>query len=45
MAFTIDSRGDITLIQGDSGIYSISGVPTDKNYTAHFEIEKQLENK
>ena len=39
MAFQVDINGNITLIQGDSGELCISGLPTDKNYTAFFAIQ------
>lgn len=39
MAFIVDEEsGDITLVQGDNGQYVITGLPTDKNYTACFAI-------
>ncbi len=41
MAFQVDSNGNITLVQGDSGELSISGLPTDKNYTVYFAIQDE----
>ena len=38
--FEVDKvTGDITLTQGDSGIYTITGLPTDEEYTACFAIQ------
>ncbi len=39
MAFQVDENGDITLIQGDSGIFLVSGINTDKNYTVYFGVQ------
>ena len=39
MAFQTDENGNITLIQGDSGILVISGISTDKNYTVYFAVQ------
>ena len=39
MAFQVDENGNITLIQGDSGILIISGISTDKNYTVYFAVQ------
>lgn len=44
MAFTIDNNGNITMIQGDSGTLSVSGIPTDKNYTVYFAIQDENRN-
>lgn len=38
MAFEIDENGTITCYQGDSGEINITGLPTDKNYTAYFAV-------
>ena len=39
MAFSIDKNGDITLVQGDSGTLSVSGINTDKDYTVFFAVQ------
>jgi len=39
MAFFIDDNGNITLIQGDSGVLTVNGLPTDKSYTVYFAIK------
>lgn len=44
MAFSIDNNGNITMIQGDSGTLSVSGIPTDKNYTVYFAIQDENRN-
>lgn len=44
MAFTIDNNGNITCVQGDSGTLSVSGIPTDKNYTVYFAIQDENRN-
>lgn len=41
MAFRVDDNGNITLVQGDSGSYVVSGLPTDKNYTVYFAIQDE----
>lgn len=41
MAFSIDKYGNISLIQGDSGTITISGLNTDKNYTIYFAIQNK----
>ena len=38
MSAIIDDKGNITLVQGDSCVYGVTGLPIDKNYTAHFEV-------
>lgn len=39
MAFIIEEEtGNITLVQGDSGIYPVEDVPNDRHYTAYFGI-------
>ncbi len=43
--FNVDEEtGDITLIQGDSGQYVISGLPTDQYYTVYFAIQDTNRN-
>ena len=37
--------GDITLRQGDNGKYTITGIPTDKNYFAYFSVLDENRNK
>lgn len=44
MAFIVDSSGNITLVQGDSGRYTIKGLPTDKDYTVYFSIYNEKRN-
>lgn len=39
MAFIVDKNGDISLIQGDSGLLTITGIDTDKNYTVYFAVQ------
>lgn len=39
MAFIVDEGGNITLIQGDSGQLTVSGIPTDKNYDVYLAIQ------
>ena len=39
MAFTIDEKGNITLIQGDSGTLVINGLNTDRNYLVYLAIQ------
>lgn len=41
MAFIIEDNGDITLTQGDSGIYPIDLLPTDKDYTLYFAVQDE----
>ena len=38
MAFKVDENANISLIQGDSGIFTVSGIPEDKNYTVYFAV-------
>lgn len=44
MAFTIDDYGNITLVQGDSGELTVSGLPTDRNYSVWFAIQDENRN-
>ena len=44
MAFRIDKNGDMTLIQGDSGKITVSGIKTDKNYKVYFGIKDKKRN-
>lgn len=36
MAFIVDDKGNITLVQGDSGRLIVDDLPTDKNYIVYF---------
>ena len=38
MGFKIDKNGNISLIQGDSGIITIRGLNPDKNFSVYFCI-------
>ena len=38
MAFKIDKNGNISMIQGDSGLITIRGLNPNKNYTVYFAI-------
>ena len=44
MAFKIDEKGNITLVQGDSGTITISGLDTLKNYKVYFAIQDKNRN-
>ncbi len=44
MAFIVNENGDISLIQGDSGLLTISGIDTDKNYTVYFAVQDASRN-
>ena len=44
MAFVVDEQGNITLIQGDSGQLTVSGIPTDKNYNVYLAIQDKSRN-
>ena len=39
MAFKIDKNGNISMIQGDSGLITIRGLNPNKNYTVYFAIQ------
>jgi len=39
--FTVDTNGNITLIQGDSGQIVVNGLPIDKNYSVYFAIQNE----
>ena len=39
MAFIVDKNADISLVQGVSGTFTVSGIPTDKNYTVYFAVQ------
>ena len=44
MAFRVDEKGNITLIQGDSGTLVINGINTDKNYKIYLAIQDRKRN-
>ena len=44
MAFFVDKKGNITLIQGDSGSLTIKGLNTEKNYTVYLAIKDKNRN-
>ena len=39
MAFKIDKNGNISMIQGDSGLITIRGLNPNKNYTVYSAIQ------
>lgn len=39
MAFIVDENGNITLVQGDSGKLTVSGISTDRNYDVYLAIQ------
>ena len=39
MAFKIDKDGNISMIQGDSGLITIRGLNPNKNFTVYFAIQ------
>lgn len=39
MAFKIDENGNISMIQGDSGLITIRGLNPEKNFTVYFGIQ------
>lgn len=43
MAFTVDDNGNITLIQGDSGEYTITGIEVEdeSDYATYFAIQDE----
>lgn len=44
MAFIVDDYGNITLVQGDSGQLTVSGIQTDKNYTVYLAVQDTKRN-
>lgn len=42
--FDIDANGTITLVQGDSGQFNVTGIPTDKNYMLSFGVQDENRN-
>ena len=45
MAFQVDEYGNITLIQGDTGILVISGIDKEKNYKVYFSVTDEKRNR
>lgn len=41
MAFKIDEKGNIIMVQGDTGRLVINGLNTDQNYTVYFAIQDE----
>ena len=41
MAFKIDKNGNISMIQGDSGLITIRGLNPNKNFTVYFAIQDE----
>ena len=39
MAFKIDKNGNISMIQGDSGLITIRGLNPNKNFTVYFAVQ------
>ena len=44
MAFKIDEKGNITMIQGDSGIIKVNGLDTNQNYLVYLAIQDKDRN-
>ena len=44
MAFQIDKDGNISMIQGDSGLITIRGLNPNKNFTVYFAITDKNRN-
>ncbi len=44
MAFKIDENGNISMIQGDSGLITIRGLNPNKNFTIYFAIQDKNRN-
>ena len=44
MAFKIDKDGNISMIQGDSGIITIRGLNPNKNFAVYFGIKDKNRN-
>lgn len=45
MAFKLDKNGNISMVQGDSGIITIRGISTDKNYSVYFAVQDKNRNR
>lgn len=41
MAFEVDNSGNITLVQGDSGKLTVSGIPDDKSYKVYLAVQDE----
>lgn len=41
MAFKIDDKGNISMIQGDSGTIVIRGLNPNKNFTVYFAVQDE----
>ena len=41
MAFRIDENGNITMVQGDTGILALNGLNTDMNYIVYFAVQDE----
>lgn len=41
MAFKIDKNGNISMVQGDSGLITIRGLNPNKNFTVYFAIQDE----
>ena len=44
MAFVVDDSGNITLVQGDSGQLTVSGLNTDKSYDVYLAVQDAKRN-
>jgi len=44
MAFKIDEDGNISMVQGDSGLITIRGLNPNKNFTVYFAIQDKDRN-
>ena len=44
MAFIVNENGDISMIQGDSGVLTITGIDTDKDYRVYFAVQDEKRN-
>lgn len=44
MAFQIDKNGNISMIQGDSGLITIRGLNPNKSYTVYFAVRDKNRN-
>lgn len=44
MAFKIDKNGNISMIQGDSGLLTIRGLNPNKNFKVYFGIQDKNRN-
>ena len=44
MSFKIDNDGNISMVQGDSGLITIRGLNSNKNFTVYFAIQDKNRN-